>query len=262
MDPLERPVYDSDIATMSIGQSIAVTPLQLITAMSAIANDGVLMKPYIVKAVYNEDGSVYEETKPREVRRVISSETDKLLIGLLEQVVATGGGQKAKVKGYRIGGKTGTAQKINTESVGYKEGSYIASFCGFAPANDPEVTLLVIIDEPSGGNYYGGQIAAPVASKIFQQMFRYLNVEPSSDPFESQASAPATVSSPKDVRATVPDVIGLDVESAGLRIGEAGLRMRVEGRGTAVSQDVAPNTVVERDSEIVVRFAPEKGGTQ
>ena len=262
MDPLERPVYDSDIATMSIGQSIAVTPLQLITAMSAIANDGVLMKPYIVKAVYNEDGSVYEETKPREVRRVISSETDKLLVGLLEQVVATGGGQKAKVKGYRIGGKTGTAQKINTESVGYKEGSYIASFCGFAPANDPEVTLLVIIDEPSGGNYYGGQIAAPVASKIFQQMFRYLNVEPSSDPFESQASAPATVSSPKDVRATVPDVIGLDVESAGLRIGEAGLRMRVEGRGTAVSQDVAPNTVVERDSEIVVRFAPEKGGTQ
>ena len=245
---------DSDIATMAIGQSIAVTPLQLITAMSAIANDGVLMKPYIVKAVYNEDGSVYEETKPQAVRRVISSETDKTLIGLLEQVVSTGGGKKAKVKGYRIGGKTGTAQKINDDGVGYKDGCYIASFCGFAPTNDPEVTLLVIIDEPSGGNYYGGQIAAPVAAKIFQQMFRYLNVEPSSDPFEVQAPAPA--SAQQDIRATVPDVVGLDVESARRQIGEAGLRMRVEGRGTAVSQDVAPNTVVEQNSEIVVRFAP------
>jgi stage V sporulation protein D (sporulation-specific penicillin-binding protein) len=260
MDPEERPVYDSDIATMSIGQSIAVTPLQLATAMSAIANDGVLMRPYIVKAVFNEDGSVYEETKPREVRRVISSETDQVLVGLLEQVVATGGGGKAKVKGYRIGGKTGTAQKINEDGIGYKDGAYIASFCGFAPTTDPEVTLLVIIDEPSGGDYYGGQIAAPVASKIFQQMFRYLNVEPSSDPFEKQAPAPA--SAQQDVRATVPDVIGLDAESAKQRIGEAGLRMRTEGRGLAVSQDIAPNTVVERGSEIVVRFAPEKGGAQ
>ena len=260
MDPEERPVYDSDIATMSIGQSIAVTPLQLATAMSAIANDGVLMRPYIVKAVFNEDGSVYEETKPREVRRVISSETDQVLVGLLEQVVATGGGGKAKVKGYRIGGKTGTAQKINEDGTGYKDGAYIASFCGFAPTTDPEVTLLVIIDEPSGGDYYGGQIAAPVASKIFQQMFRYLNVEPSSDPFEKQAPAPA--SAQQDVRATVPDVIGLDAESAKQRIGEAGLRMRAEGRGLAVSQDIAPNTVVERGSEIVVRFAPEKGGAQ
>ncbi len=260
MDPEERPVYDSDIATMSIGQSIAVTPLQLATAMSAIANDGVLMRPYIVKAVFNEDGSVYEETKPREVRRVISSETDQVLVGLLEQVVATGGGGKAKVKGYRIGGKTGTAQKINEDGIGYKDGAYIASFCGFAPTTDPEVTLLVIIDEPSGGDYYGGQIAAPVASKIFQQMFRYLNVEPSSDPFEKQAPAPASVQ--QDVRATVPDVIGLDAESAKQRIGEAGLRMRAEGRGLAVSQDIAPNTVVERGSEIVVRFAPEKGGAQ
>ncbi len=261
MDPEERPVYDSDIATMSIGQSIAVTPLQLATAMSAIANDGVLMRPYIVKAVFNEDGSVYEETKPREVRRVISSETDQVLVGLLEQVVATGGGGKAKVKGYRIGGKTGTAQKINEDGIGYKDGAYIASFCGFAPTTDPEVTLLVIIDEPSGGNYYGGQIAAPVAAKIFQQMFRYLNVEPSSDPFEVQEPA-APASAQQDIRATVPDVIGLDAESAKQRIGEAGLRMRAEGRGLAVSQDIAPNTVVERGSEIVVRFAPEKGGAQ
>ena len=259
-DPAEQEVYDSDIATMSIGQSIAVTPLQLITAMSAIANNGVLMKPYIVKAVYNEDGSVYEETKPHEVRRVISQETDKTLIGLLEQVVATGGGGKAKVKGYRIGGKTGTAQKINTEGVGYKEGCYIASFCGFAPVDDPEVTLLVIIDEPSGGNYYGGQIAAPVASKIFQQLFRYLNVEPSSDPFEGKTAAAPTAAPQPVAHATVPEVVGLNAADAQARIQGAGLRMRAEGKGVAVSQDVAPNTVVEQGAEIVVRFAPEKDG--
>ncbi len=251
---------DSDIATMSIGQSIAVTPLQLITAMSAIANDGVLMKPHIVKAIYNEDGTVYEETKPREVRRVIRSETAKTLIGLLEQVVSTGGGQKAKVKGYRIGGKTGTAQKINTDAVGYKEGSYIASFCGFAPTEDPEVTLLVIIDEPMG-TYYGGQIAAPVASRIFRQLFRYLNVEPSSDPFEGKT--PVTTADVQNVavhqavaRATVPDVVGLDAAQAQKQMEGAGLRMRAEGRGVAISQDVAPNTVVEQGTEIVVRFAP------
>lgn len=256
-------MYDSDIATMSIGQSIAVTPLQLVTAMSAIANDGVLMKPYIVKTVYNEDGSVYEETKPHQVRRAISSETDKTLIGLLEQVVSTGGGQKAKVKGYRIGGKTGTAQKINTDAVGYKEGSYIASFCGFAPTEDPEVALLVIIDEPLG-TYYGGQIAAPVASKIFQQLFRYLNVEPSSDPFEGKQSAASEApveEKPPVVRATVPNVVGFDVSEAQTQIESAGLRMRAEGRGTATSQDVAPGTVVEQGSEIVVRFAPTTPAT-
>ncbi len=251
---------DSDMATMAIGQSIAVTPLQLVTAMSAIANGGVLMRPHIVEAVYNEDGTVFEKTEPHEVRRVISTETAHTLVGLLEQVVATGGGQKAKVKGYRIGGKTGTAQKIRTDAAGYKEGSYIASFCGFAPVEDPEVCLLVIIDEPIG-TYYGGQIAAPVASKIFQQLFRYLNVEPSSDPFEGAAAIQSQeTAKPEEAtvkRATVPDVKGCDVKEAQRQISSAGLRMRSEGRGRAASQDVAPGTVVEQGSEIVVRFVPE-----
>ena len=121
---------------------------------------------------------------------------------------------------------------------------------------------LVIIDEPSGGNYYGGQIAAPVASKIFQQLFRYLNVEPSSNPFEEKKPEAATAAAQQTVvQATVPDVVGLDVAEATRIIQGEGLRIRVEGRGTAVSQDIAPNTVVEQGSEIVVRFAPEKEGT-
>lgn len=180
---------DSDIATMAIGQSIAVTPLQLVTAMSAIANDGVLMKPHIVRSVRNADGSIYEETKPEKVRQAIELVTDKMLVGLLEQVVATGGGSKAQVAGYRIAGKTGTAEKINPNGIGYMEGHYIASFCGFAPVEDPRLTLLVVIDDPSG-IYYGGQVAAPVASRIFSQLLRYLQIEPTSTPVRQPSGKP------------------------------------------------------------------------
>ncbi|MBQ2087518.1 MAG: peptidoglycan glycosyltransferase, partial [Selenomonas sp.] len=174
---------ESDMATSAIGQSIAVTPLQLVTAMSAIANDGVLLKPHIVKSIRNADGSMYEERGKKEVRRVIDSATDKTLMGLLEQVVASGGGSKAAVRGYRIAGKTGTAQKIREDGSGYMDGRYIASFCGFAPVEDPKLTVLVMIDDPGTGNFYGGQIAAPVAGRIFAQLMRYMHIEPSSDPF-------------------------------------------------------------------------------
>ena len=112
---------DSDIATTAIGQSIAVTPLQLVTAMAAIANGGTLMHPYIVREIRNPDGSIYEKRAPREIRRVLEPTVDRTLIGLLEQVVASGGGKKAGVKGYRIAGKTGTAQKIRRETAGYLE---------------------------------------------------------------------------------------------------------------------------------------------
>lgn len=257
-DPKE--MRDSDIATMAIGQSIAVTPLQLVTAMSAIANDGILMKPYIVKSIKNFDGSVYEETKPEEVRRAIKSETASTLVDLLEQVVSDGGGKKARVTGYRVAGKTGTAEKIRTDGVGYMEGRYIASFCGFAPVEDPEVALLVIIDDPSG-NFYGGQVAAPVASRIFSQIFRYMHIEPSTDPLaekhkEGDTSIRQAESLANASHAVVPDVTGMDAAETQMTLENAGLKLRAEGRGTAISQDVPPNTVVMRGTEIVVRFAP------
>lgn len=248
---------DSDIATMAIGQSIAVTPLQLVTAMSAIANDGILMKPHLVKAIRNADGSVYEETRPEEVRRAIETVTDKTLTGLLEQVVATGGGAKAQVPGYRVAGKTGTAEKINPHGGGYMAGRYIASFCGFAPVEDPRLTLLVVIDDPSG-SYYGGQIAAPVASRIFSQLLRYLHIEPSSHPFVGET--PGTRQPPHggstSTRVAVPAVIGLDAAEAALRLKEAGLRMEASGRGIAIEQSWAENTVVPRGTTVVVQFAP------
>ena len=251
---------DSDMATMAIGQSIAVTPLQLITAMSAIANDGILMKPHIVKTVRNADGSVYEETRPEEVRRTIDSVTDKTLIGLLEQVVATGGGGKAAVRGYRIAGKTGTAQKINENGAGYMDGHYIASFCGFAPVEDPQLTVLVIIDDPSG-IYYGGQIAAPVAGEIFSQLFRYLHIEPSSDPFKGITPGQPVRSSQKQPRpenesTTVPPVVGLDAAETQLTLEAAGLKLQPTGRGMARTQSPVPGTTVPKGSAVSVTFAP------
>ena len=253
---------DSDIATMSIGQSIAVTPLQLVTAMSAIANDGVLLKPHIVKSIRNADGSVYEERGPQEVRRTIESATDKTLVGLLEQVVASGGGAKAGVKGYRIAGKTGTAQKIREDGAGYMEGRYIASFCGFAPVEDPQLTVLVMIDDPSQGNYYGGQIAAPVAGEIFAQLLRYKHIEPSSDPFEDmdkkhkeKESQPAVKTAPPG-KQIMPDLSGMSIREVSQKLGELGIGMNIQGTGLSTGQSIPANTVVDPGTSVTVYFKP------
>ncbi len=255
---------DSDVATMSIGQSIAVTPIQLITAMSAIANDGVLLKPHIIKSVQNTDGSIYQEVKTEEVRRALDSATDKTLVGLLEQVVATGGGKKAGVKGYRIAGKTGTAQKIREDGAGYMDGRYIASFCGFAPVEDPRFTVLVIINDPQG-IYYGGQIAAPVAAEIFSQLFRYMHIEPSSDPFsEMDKNAPKTRRTAKEQhreapegKVLVPDLIGKSIRQVSNELGDIGLHMDAAGSGIASSQSIPPFTVVDPGTSVTVYFKPE-----
>ena len=259
---------DSDIATTAIGQSIAVTPLQLVTAMAAIANGGTLMHPYIVREIRNPDGSVYEERTPREIRRVLEPTVDRTLIGLLEQVVASGGGMKAGVKGYRIAGKTGTAQKIRRETAGYLEGRYIASFCGFAPVEDPLFTVLVMIDDPRGGDFYGGQIAAPVASRIFTQLLRYAHVEPSSNTFaettsetekgrsddeEKRMEAAAT---PPEGKAVVPDFTGLSLREAARLAELRGLTFESEGTGAAVSQSLSVNDIVDQGERVKVYFHP------
>lgn len=279
-------MVDSDIATMSIGQSIAVTPIQLITAFCAIANDGILLKPHIVKSIKNANGTTYSETRVEEVRRTLDSPTDKTLVGLLEQVVATGGGGKASVRGYRIAGKTGTAQKVNEYGWGYDEGKYIASFCGFAPVESPQIALLVMIDEPWGA-FYGGQIAAPVASRIFAQIFRYLRIEPSDAPLgldsdevdeeigEGDASihgvqpkeeppkpadTPEVEEAPKDEiapeNARVPDFYGKSIRESARLANEAGISFMAEGSGFAVGQSIDAGAVVGRGTTVKVRFSP------
>nr|MBP7249528.1 PASTA domain-containing protein [Selenomonas sp.] len=256
----------SDIATTAIGQSIAVTPLQLVRAMAAIANDGVVLKPHIVKSIKNADGSTYMETQREEVGRALESATDKTLVGLLEQVVASGGGKKAAVKGYRIAGKTGTAQKIRPDGTGYMEGRYIASFCGFAPVEDPQVVVLVLIDDPGTGNFYGGQIAAPVAQRIFAQLLRYLKVEPSTDPFadmekkERQKPRPAPAAGYEGEVPTgmivMPDFSGLSIRAAAAKAAQAGLQFESRGSGQATGQSVPANTLVEQGTRVIVNFSP------
>lgn len=152
---------DVDLATSSFGQSITVTPLQMVAAVSAVANGGTLMKPHIVKQIVNSDMGIVENTEPEMVRQVISKETSKEMCSILESVVSVGGGKNAYLAGYRIAGKTGTSEK-------YPRGNskYVASFIGFAPADDPQVVCLVILDEPNGDSYYGGTIAAPVVRDI------------------------------------------------------------------------------------------------
>ena len=263
-DPKE--MGDSDIATMSIGQSIAVTPLQLVTAMSAIANDGMLLRPYIVKSIKNADGTVYSETEKKEVRRTIESATDKTLVGLLEEVVSTGGGMKAAVKGYRIAGKTGTAQKIREDGAGYMDGRYIASFCGFAPVEDPRFTVLVMIDDPMG-IFYGGQIAAPVAGSIFSQIFRYLHIEPSSDvlaELDGNNAKAVPQEKPKQQyqgevpsgKAVVPDFAGKSIREAAQLASENGLKLDSQGSGFASKQSIPANTLIDQGAEITVYFNP------
>jgi len=282
-------MVDSDIATMAIGQSVAVTPLQLITAMSAIANDGILLKPHIVKNIKNANGTTYSETHIEEVRRTIDSATDKTLVGLLEQVVANGGGKKASVRGYRVAGKTGTAQKINEFGTTYAEGKYIASFCGFGPVENPQVALLVVIDEPYG-SFYGGQIAAPVAGRILSQVFRYLRIEPSNaayidveelgeDVGEGDSAGSATVlnqriTTPTDEVEEVEEEISIPAEDipdgsvvipnfrrksirevAGMA-DDLGLILESSGSGFASEQSLEPGEVVERGTKIRVEFSP------
>ncbi len=165
-----------ELATISFGQGIAVTPIQLVTAVSAAVNDGYLMEPRIAKQLVDNEGNIVHEFQPKVVRQVISNETSALTREILESVVADGTGKSAYVPGYRVGGKTGTAQKAANGV--YLSGKYIASFVGFAPANDPKVVVLVVIDEPNGFSHFGGQIAGPVVKSIISDTLRYLDVKP------------------------------------------------------------------------------------
>jgi cell division protein FtsI (penicillin-binding protein 3) len=166
-----------DTGAISFGHGISVSALQMITAVSAIANDGVLMKPYIVRETVDQTGHTVNSFKPRKVRRVVSARTAGTVKNIMKTVISKGGtGVNAAVEGYSVCGKTGTARKIDKNGK-YTRNKHIASFAGFTPADKPEIAILVIIDEPKK-QYYGGTVAAPVFKKIAQQVLNYLNVPP------------------------------------------------------------------------------------
>ncbi len=166
------------LATLSIGQEVAVTPLQMITAISAIANGGLLMKPYLVREIRNPEGVAVERFSPQVRRRVLKTEVAQQMKEILEKVTGPGGtGEKAAIPGYAVGGKTGTAQKIDPSTGRYFADRFISSFVGFVPAGEPRLAILVVIEEPQGVSW-GGSVAAPVFKVIAQEALNYLGVLP------------------------------------------------------------------------------------
>ncbi len=209
----EASVKTVDLARIGFGQAVAVTPLQLITGVCAAVNGGILYEPYFVSSIDSYDGmNVYTREK-KQIRRVIDEGTSAKLRGMLEKVVSSGGGKKAGVIGFTVGGKTGTAQKYENGHIA--QGKYISSFVGFAPADNPRYALLMIVDEPNSYAYYGSLVAAPYAGKVFENLFSYAGMTPTSE------EPPKTV--------PMPDIIGLSLTEALKKLKEAGLQYELAG---------------------------------
>ena len=210
----------ASLSSASFGQTFKVTALELMTAVNATVNGGYLMQPYVVSQVLDSDGNVISSTEPVVVRQVISEETSALVASYAEQVVSGegGSGARAAVPGYRIGGKTGTSQKLDQEG-----DETILSFYGFAPADDPEIAVLVMLDEPQKNNQYGSVIAAPVVGNILADILPYLGFEPSYTEEELSSADMAT-----------PYLINYGLQEAQSTLVQAGLEYRVVGSGTTI----------------------------
>ena len=235
----EASVKTVDLARIGFGQAVAVTPLQLITGVCAAVNGGILYEPYFVSRITDTAGNRVLEREPEAVRRVVSETTSATLRTLLTRVVAEGGGSKAGVAGYAIGGKTGTAQKYAGGAIA--QGKYVSSFVGFAPADDPQYAVLMIVDEPSGYTYYGSIVAAPYAGRTFERLFEYLSVPPaSSEPVEYTE---------------MPELSGMTAAEAKAALKDAGLNFETAGEGeTVVSAVPATGEKLPRGDVVLVRF--------
>ena len=231
------------LATMSYGQGIAVTPIQLITAVSALGNEGKLMQPRIVKELRDSDGNVIQSFDTKVVRQVVSKQTAEEMNLIMEAVVGEGGGGTAKIPGYRIGGKTGTANKA--VGGGYSEETF-SSFIGMAPMDDPKVAILMIVDNPKGVKF-GSQTAAPGVKLVLEETLRYLNIQPSYS--EDELKAMETNFS------VVPDVINTNFSDAIGILGGASLNYTV----SPVSADGEDFTIVDQYPKPGEKL--QKGGT-
>ncbi|MBE7054727.1 MAG: PASTA domain-containing protein [Ruminococcaceae bacterium] len=231
-----------DLATSSFGQTFTVTPLQIISAVSAIVNGGNLMKPYIVKAYTDADGKITDTFEPERVRNVISEETSIQMRTMMEQVVSEGTGKGGYVEGFRIGGKTGTSEKLPRGN-----GKYIASFVGAAPAEDPEIVCLLLLDEPNAGATGGGAIAAPAVGRIIEDVLPYLGYEPQ-----------YTEENAEKISVSVPNINGLTVQEALEKLDKLGLKINPKGSGEKVNNQIpAPGTKLHKGS-VVIAYTQEE----
>jgi cell division protein FtsI (penicillin-binding protein 3) len=269
-DPARMPNISVD--TVSFGQGLSASGLQTVMAMAAIANGGVLLKPYVVAKAVAPDGTVLVQRQREEVRRVLRPATAGGVAAMLEEVVAKGTGMKARVEGFRVAGKTGTAQKVDPVRGGYGE-KRLASFLGFLPADDPRLAILVAIDEPEG-DVFGGSVAAPAWSAIAAEGLRQIGVvpdaareevalasvahdeEPASEAPLENDPPPAVAPRKSSGQSVVPDLSGLPARSAVRRLAEAALEPELRGSGRTVSQSPRPGAIVKRGARVRVTLAP------
>lgn len=216
-----------DLAVASIGQNFGITPIQMITAAAAVANGGKLVQPHVVKEILDNNGNIIKSMNNGPKRMVISENTSKRIRDMLYQNATTGSARNAYVAGYRVGGKTGTSEKIGLSAPGQKD--YISSFCGFAPADDPKVAMLVFFDTPKGDNYYGSAVAAPVFARAMQEILPYLGIEKKYTEEESGK-----------LEALVPEIVGKKVYEARDAVQGASLKSVVVGNGDIVVSQLPP----------------------
>ncbi|WP_240986828.1 penicillin-binding protein [Acididesulfobacillus acetoxydans] len=255
-----------ELATMSFGQANMVTPIQLLTAICAVANGGTLYKPYIVDKITTPDGQVVSRNKPAVVRRVISQETATEMTQVLENVVRKGTGYLAAIPGINVAAKTGTAQKVDPKTGRYSNKDYIASFAAYAPAENPKIALLIVIDSPRGPVHDGGPLGGPRAQAILEGALRHFGV-PVAQNTQSTVTLPGNTPvrpSPKPVvpqgtpavgETVVPDLTGLTMRQAGETLGKAELHFNFQGVGLVVRQSPAPGKVVPKGTRVEVKFA-------
>ena len=257
-------MYEPDVATLAIGQGIAVTPLQELRAICAIANGGELLRPYIIDRIVAPNGEVIRKGKKQVVRNVITPEVAAQMRTMMEKVVSEGGGKTARIKGYRIAGKTGTAQKI-AEHGGYAAGKYIASFVGFVPADKPQYAMLVMLDTPRGA-FYGSQVSAPIFRDTLQQILVAKGIQPSNSEglpsFEAHVKPGQKETPPKALPALkqkgnnwiVPDFSGFDARAITGELQKGNLVLEPYGSGKAYKQKPAAGTEVQSGTKIEIWF--------
>ena len=262
--------FGVDLATISFGQGVSATALQIANAVSVVANGGLLMKPYLVEKISDDSGNVLQSFEPQTRRRVISPETAKVVARMLEGVVVDGGtGVNAAVDGYRAVGKTGTAQKVDPITRGYSVNKRTASFVGFVPMEKPRLTILVVIDEPKTSPY-GGVVAAPAFSAIARQSLCYLKVPQDRDVKKTspkiEVKAASTVETADAVSdggivegvggGLMPNFRGMSMRQVLKVMEKRGLNVKLQGSGRAVEQNPQPGSRVGVNDQVWVRFVP------
>jgi len=257
-----KDMVPSDEATMAIGQGIAVTPLQMLRAICAIANGGTLVKPYIVKRVLSPTGDVLQEGHREAVRQVITPEVAEQMRGMMEKVVSEGGGKQAQIKGYKIAGKTGTAEKLSPKG-GYIPGVYIASFVGFVPSDKPKYAMIIVLDSPKGA-FYGSQVSAPIFKDALQQILVAEGIQPSD--FKGLPTVESLKEShyarkvlkplvpAADGSSRLPNLAGYSMREIAGALAGGQLSLVPEGTGISWKQSPAPGTILHPGDTVTVWF--------